>query len=57
MDDWGADFVGGLCLTPRTGGGLSMWGHSELGGFEEGDNEEGVRLRKTEKAMRVDVSS
>lgn len=39
MDDWGADFVGGLCLTPKTGGGGSMWGHPELDGYG-GENRE-----------------
>lgn len=34
VDDWGADFVGGLCLTPKTGGGGSMWGHPELDGYD-----------------------
>lgn len=38
VDDWGADFVGGLCLTPtpKTGGGGSMWGHPELDGYGGG---------------------
>ncbi|CAM9287643.1 unnamed protein product, partial [Sphacelaria rigidula] len=39
VDDWGADFVGGLCLTPKTGGGGSMWGHPELDGYG-GENRE-----------------
>lgn len=26
VDDWGADFVGGIVLTPKTGGPGSTWG-------------------------------
>lgn len=29
IDDWGADFVGGIVLTPKTGGPGSMWGRAQ----------------------------
>lgn len=29
VDDWGADFVGGIVLTPKTGGPGSTWGRTQ----------------------------
>lgn len=29
VDDWGADFVGGIVLTPKTGGPGSTWGRAQ----------------------------
>ncbi|CBJ48607.1 hypothetical protein Esi_0039_0072 [Ectocarpus siliculosus] len=38
VDDWGADFVGGIVLTPKTGGPGTMWGRAQ-DALEEGDEE------------------
>ncbi|CAM9241239.1 unnamed protein product, partial [Ectocarpus sp. 4 AP-2014] len=38
VDDWGADFVGGIVLTPKTGGPGTMWGQAQEA-LEEGDEE------------------
>ncbi|CAM9653555.1 unnamed protein product, partial [Scytosiphon promiscuus] len=38
IDDWGADFVGGIVLTPKTGGPGSMWGRAQEA-LQEGDED------------------
>lgn len=41
MDDWGADFVGGIVLTPKTSGPRSLWDHGRTALQEESEGSEG----------------
>lgn len=41
MDDWGADFVGGIVLTPKTGGAGSTWGRGQAAFAEEDEETDG----------------
>lgn len=39
VDDWGADFIGGIVLTPKTGGPGSTWGRGAQEALEECDED------------------
>ena len=41
MDDWGADFVGGIVLTPKTSGPRSLWDHGRTALQEESEGSDG----------------
>lgn len=53
MDDWGADFVGGIVLTPKTSGPRSLWDHGRTALQEESEGSDGSCSAKFDDSVRL----